>query len=55
MPLAKLRPGAPGEVQAIVQKLMAKPPELRYQTPAELAHVLTAYLAQLEKAPAKKR
>jgi serine/threonine protein kinase len=48
-PLASIRPGMPGEVQAIVNKLMAKAPEKRYQTPAEVAKVLSVYLAQTEK------
>ena len=49
--MAHARPGVPPEVQAIVSKLMAKRPERRYQTPAELVKVLTVYLAQAEKAP----
>lgn len=57
-PLAQLRPGIPPEVVAIVSKLMAKPPEQRYQTPGEVAKVLAVYLAQPErssKASAPKR
>jgi serine/threonine-protein kinase len=54
-PMAKVRPGVPAEVQAIVSKLMAKSPEKRYQTPGELASVLTVYLAQAEKASAERR
>jgi len=53
--MAKVRPGVPAEVQAIVSKLMAKSPEKRYQTPGELASVLTVYLAQAEKASAERR
>jgi tRNA A-37 threonylcarbamoyl transferase component Bud32 len=36
-----LRPEVPAEVAALVRKLMAKTPNDRYQTPAELATVLT--------------
>jgi serine/threonine protein kinase len=38
----QLRPEMPAEVAAIVEKLMAKRPEDRYQTPAELAAALAA-------------
>jgi hypothetical protein len=38
----KLRPEAPPAVAKVVRKLMAKRPDDRYQTPAELAEVLTA-------------
>ena len=48
-PLAKLRPGVPAELQAVVSKLMAKPPEMRYQTPAELVQTLHVYLTQLDR------
>jgi serine/threonine-protein kinase len=52
-PVAKLRPETPAEVQAIIHKLMAKPPEMRYQTPAELAKVLAVYLAQPDRGAGK--
>src|SRR5206468_1544660 len=39
-PLQESRPGLSEEVYAIVQKLMAKRPEDRYQTPADLAEAL---------------
>jgi serine/threonine-protein kinase len=48
-PLRQLRPTVPAEVQAIVARLMAKRAEQRYQKPAELAHVLEAFLAQHER------
>jgi WD40 repeat protein/tRNA A-37 threonylcarbamoyl transferase component Bud32 len=39
-PLAALREEVPAALAAVVQKLMAKKPEGRYQTPSELAAVL---------------
>jgi serine/threonine protein kinase/WD40 repeat protein len=45
MPLIMLRPDVPDAVADIVDKLMAKRPEERYQTPAELAVDLEAFLA----------
>jgi hypothetical protein len=39
-PVEKLNPEVPREVAAIIRRLMAKRPEDRYQTPAELADVL---------------
>jgi serine/threonine-protein kinase len=39
-PLCQVRGDAPGAVDAVVAKLMAKRPDERFQTPAELAHVL---------------
>jgi WD40 repeat protein/tRNA A-37 threonylcarbamoyl transferase component Bud32 len=44
-PLEKLRADVPPAVAAVVKKLMAKQPEDRFQTPAELAQTLEA-LAQ---------
>jgi serine/threonine protein kinase/Leucine-rich repeat (LRR) protein len=41
-PVEKLRPDVPLEVVAILRKMMAKAPEDRYQTPAELATTLAA-------------
>jgi formylglycine-generating enzyme required for sulfatase activity/tRNA A-37 threonylcarbamoyl transferase component Bud32 len=40
-PLEALRPDVPAAVAAVVRKLMAKRPEDRYQTPAELVRALT--------------
>jgi serine/threonine-protein kinase len=53
-PMAQLRPGVSPEVQAIVSKLMAKKPDDRYQTPAELAKVLMVYLTQSERSAPKR-
>lgn len=39
-PVESLRPDVPAPVAAVVRKLMAKRPEERYQTPAELAAAL---------------
>jgi serine/threonine protein kinase/WD40 repeat protein len=39
-PIAALRPEVPAALVAVVQKLMAKKPEERYQSPAEVAAVL---------------
>jgi serine/threonine protein kinase len=39
-PLAELRPDAPPEVVRVVERMMAKDPAARYQTPAEVAEGL---------------
>jgi serine/threonine protein kinase len=39
-PLRELRPEVPAAVEAVVLRLMAKNPNQRFQTPAELAHAL---------------
>jgi serine/threonine-protein kinase len=41
--LAQLRPDTPPEVVAIVERLLAKHPRDRYQTPAELAQALEPF------------
>ncbi len=41
----KLRPEVPAGICGVVRKLMAKSPEARYQTPAELAQVLRSMVA----------
>ena len=38
-----MRPGVPEPVAAIIRRLMAKEPELRFQTPAELASALEPF------------
>ena len=43
-PLERLRPDVPPRVAAVVRKLMAKRPEDRFQTPAELAAELGALM-----------
>jgi serine/threonine-protein kinase len=42
-PVARLRPDVPAAVAAIVEKLMARVPEDRFQTPGELADALQPY------------
>jgi eukaryotic-like serine/threonine-protein kinase len=42
-PVERLRPGVPPAVAAIVRRLMAKKPEERFQTPAELASALAPF------------
>ena len=42
MALETIRPGTPKEIIGIVQRLMAKRPEGRFQTPAELADAITS-------------
>jgi WD40 repeat protein/tRNA A-37 threonylcarbamoyl transferase component Bud32 len=44
-PLEQLQPDVPAAVAAVVRKLMAKRPEDRYQTPAELAEALAPLAA----------
>jgi serine/threonine-protein kinase len=41
-PLRSLRSDVPPQVEAVVTRLLAKPPEQRYQTPAELALAIAA-------------
>ena len=48
-PLEKVRPEVPSAVAALVSKLMAKDPEKRYQTPAELARELDAWATERPK------
>src|SRR5207244_3279549 len=42
-PVEQLRPVVPPGVAAIVRRMMAKQPEDRYSTPAELAHALEPF------------
>jgi hypothetical protein len=45
-PIERLRPNLPGEVTTLVRKLLAKKPEGRCQTPAEVAAVLSSVIHQ---------
>jgi serine/threonine protein kinase len=45
-PVWELRSTIPLEIDAVVQKLLAKKPQDRYQTPGELVDALNAYLAE---------
>jgi len=42
-PLASLRPGLPPPLVAVIEKMMAKQPDERFQTPAEVAHALRRF------------
>jgi len=42
-PIRELRPEVPADVAAILEKMMAKKPEDRYQTPAQLAEALLPF------------
>jgi serine/threonine protein kinase len=42
LPLPGLRPEVPAGVAAVIQRLMAKQPSARFQTPADLVHQLAA-------------
>ena len=42
-PLSAVRPDVPAELAAVVAKMMAKAPEQRYQTPAEVAKALVPF------------
>ena len=54
-PLTNVRPETPSAVAAIVERLMAKEPDQRYQTPADLAQALEAWAAEQPRvAPATK-
>jgi serine/threonine protein kinase len=44
-PVWELRSSVPPEIDAVVQRLLAKKPEERYQTPAALVDALSAFLA----------
>ena len=50
-----LRQDVPPELDAIVAKMLARKPEDRYQTPAELVVAVTGFLGSLPKKPAAKR
>src|SRR5262249_18514484 len=43
-PLSDIRPDLPPAIQEVINKMMAKNPAERYQTPAEMADVLGLYL-----------
>jgi serine/threonine-protein kinase len=47
-----LRPEVPADVSAVVQKLLAKGPQDRYQTPADLAAALATLLSKPDTSPA---
>jgi serine/threonine-protein kinase len=43
VPVSQLRPDVPAELEAVLTKLMAKQPEDRYQTPAEVVAALAPF------------
>ena len=49
--ILKDRPDAPAELLAICSKMMAKSPEKRYQTAADVSQALTAWLLARENYP----
>jgi serine/threonine-protein kinase len=52
VPVESLRPEVPAAVGKVVRKLMAKDPDQRYQTPAELAETLGTFLTVGVRSPA---
>jgi hypothetical protein len=46
-PVGKLRPDVPAEVEAVVQRMLAKDPAQRYQTPSEVADALAGWAGAL--------
>jgi serine/threonine protein kinase len=52
-PLPTLRAGLPPGVVAVVEKMMAKHPERRYQTPLEVAHALAPWVTGASPPPAE--
>jgi eukaryotic-like serine/threonine-protein kinase len=42
-PLSQARPEVPGEVAALVEKMLAKQPEERFETPSQVAELLTPH------------
>ena len=49
-PLEKLRPGVPASLRRVVDRCLAKLPERRFQTGAELADALVRVLAEIDEA-----
>jgi formylglycine-generating enzyme required for sulfatase activity/serine/threonine protein kinase len=50
-PLNLMRPEVPAELAALVAKMMAKEPSLRFQTPGEVAQALTPFFKEPNAAP----
>jgi formylglycine-generating enzyme required for sulfatase activity/serine/threonine protein kinase len=53
LPLNLARPAVPVELAALVGKMMAKEPERRFQTPAEVAKALTPFFKKGNAAPVR--
>jgi serine/threonine protein kinase len=54
-PLNLVRPEVPAELAALVAKMMAKEPDRRFQTPAEVAKALTPFFRGAKAAPGVSR
>jgi len=52
-PIRSLRPDIPAALIAVIEKMMAKDPDLRYQTPLEVAQALTPWTQALIAPPAE--
>src|SRR5262249_21693528 len=52
--IRKARPDVSPELAAVLARMMAKKPQDRYQTPAEVAAALTPFVGQVPNFPAKK-
>ena len=50
-PIQEINPEMPGWLCAVIEKLMAKRPEERYQSAAEVAELLNHYLAWVQQQP----
>ena len=51
VPVEQLCPDVPAEVAAVVRKMMAKNPQVRYQSPAELVQDLSPLCRELQQTP----
>ncbi len=54
-PLNLVRPGVPVELAAVVAKMMAKEPERRFQTPADVARALAPFFKKMAAPPTDAR
>jgi WD40 repeat protein len=54
-PLAELRPDVPVDVVRVVERMMAKGPAQRYQTPAEVAQALAPFVSGTGEAPQRRK
>jgi serine/threonine protein kinase/WD40 repeat protein len=54
-PLAEFRDDVPGELATILQRMLAKDPKNRYQTPVELARDLSAFAAASSKPSSRRK
>ena len=54
VPISKLRPEVPPEVEAIILKMVAEAPDDRFQSPADLAAALSAFAVRRASSPGNK-